>query len=234
MHLLTHEVFQTCAIQHRARADNTGGGITGATQGVISEQIDGVGHDKQNRLAVIGDDAVDDAIENFKIAGKQVKTRLSRLLSRACGDDDQTRVREVGIVARVELHGCEKGQAVGDIESLALGFFAVGVDEHHLGKQTAFGVGVGDARPYEAASDDGAFLFVYHNILLVFSYCLFLYGRLYKKRKGASPSALIYAISFSAAARRTAAQSTSVAARTSSTVAKVGARRRLLSAGSFP
>ena len=155
--VLAQDVLEARGVQHGARSDDAVLGHARQLQRHVREDVHRVRHHQQNALVVALCELGDDGLEDAHVLVHEVEPRLAGLLVRAGRDDDDSRVRRIVVVARVDVHGAGEGHAVRDVERLAFGAVAVDVDEHHLGEQLALHQRERGCRTHEPAPDDGCF-----------------------------------------------------------------------------
>ena len=155
--VLAQDVLEARGVQHRARSDDAVLGHARQLQRHVREDVHRVRHHQQNALVIALCELGDDGLEDAHVLVHEVEPRLAGLLVRAGRDDDDSRVRRIVVVARVDVHGAGEGHAVRDVERLALGTVAVDVDEYHLGEQLALHQRERGCRTHEPAPDDGHF-----------------------------------------------------------------------------
>ena len=158
--MFTKKIFQPRAVQHRAGAEHAVLREPAQLRGGIGENIHGIGDDQQNTIGVVLGDFGNNALENADVLLDQIETRLTRFLSRAGGHDDDRRVGDVLVLARVNAHRLGEGQTVADVEGFSLRLLMADVDQHHLGEQSALHQGECRSRPHESAADNGCFSYV--------------------------------------------------------------------------
>ena len=155
--VLAQGVLEARGVERGAAAEHAVSGHAGELEGHVGQDVHGVRNHQQNALVIALGDLRDDGFEDGDVLVHQVEARLAGRLVRPGRDDGDGRVIDVGVVARVDVHGAAERHAVRDVEGLALGAVVIDVDEHHLGEQARLHEGEGAGRAHEPAADNGHF-----------------------------------------------------------------------------
>lgn len=127
---------ETRGVEGCAGADDAVGGETGELCGSVREDVGGIGGDDEDGVRCRGSDARDDGGEESIVRLDELEAGLAWLLVDAGGDDDESCVGAVFVVAGADAGVGEVG-GVADVCGLALGAATVNVDEDDVGGETA-------------------------------------------------------------------------------------------------
>ena len=131
------QIFKPCRVKHGSAAENPVRRKTADFCRRIGQNVNRVGNHQQNTVSVIFCDFGDNRFKNTDIFLYKVQPCFTGLLPCARRHDDNGSIRNIGIIAGINLHRLCKGQPVADIERLSLGSFLIPVNENHLRKQSA-------------------------------------------------------------------------------------------------
>ena len=155
--MFAEHVLEARGVEHRARPDDAVRGQPREFERHVGEDIDRIRHDEQDAGKAALRDLRHDRLEDAHVLADQVKARFTWLLVRACRDNHDAGVGDVGVITRVDVRRrCER-HAMRDVERLALGAVVVNIDQHHFGEQPALHQRKCGCGSHEPASHDANF-----------------------------------------------------------------------------
>ena len=135
--MLTEEIFQAGCIKHCSRAEHSILRKAAELCRRKCEDINRISYNKNNTVPVIPYDLGYNRLEYANILFYKVKSCFPGLLTCTCGHYDYRGVRNITVVACINIHLLSKGKSVANIESFSLRFFLIIVDKHKLREQAA-------------------------------------------------------------------------------------------------
>ena len=153
--MLAQGVLEARGVERGAATEHAVGGHARELEGHVGQDVHGVRDHQQDALIIALGDLRDDGLEDGDVLVDQIEARLAGRLVRPGRDHGDGRIVDIGVVARVDVHGAAERHAVRDVEGLALGAVVVDVDEDHLREQARLHEGEGAGRAHEPAADDG-------------------------------------------------------------------------------
>ena len=155
--MLPQQIAQASRIQQSPGPDDPLFRHAGGLDRHVRQDVNGIGHNKQDAGAVAFFDLGHDRPENSHIFLDQVQARLPRFLACSRSNNNNGRINDIVVGAGVNIHRMRKGYAMGNIQGFAFRPVLIRIDQHHFGKQTALHQSKSAGGSHEPAADDRNF-----------------------------------------------------------------------------
>ena len=162
--MLPKLIFESRTVEHCPGADHPVLRHVAEPARHIGEDVYRIGHNQQYSLVIPGSDLRDDALVDRHILVNQIQPRLVRFLVRPGCDDDDRRIHDVVVAARIDIHMSYERNAVRHVKRLPLRLVVVRIDQYHLRKQSALHQAERSRRPNKTAAHDRHLSIVDHYI----------------------------------------------------------------------
>jgi hypothetical protein len=155
--MLAQQVTETRAVQHGAGPDDASARPAGPFVGDIRQDVHRIAYDQNHRRRLLEHDFINDIVDDFDIALKQLQPRFARPLFGPGRNHNQVRIRIIRRLGLMNLDGREKRLAMDQIEDLPQGQFMVGIAQGNLIGQTALGQRIGKGGTHGARANNHHF-----------------------------------------------------------------------------
>ena len=153
--MLTQKIFKAARIKDGPAPKDAAPRKAGQLLRDMGQDINGIGHDKENALIIAFGNLRNDRAKNGGILFYQIKARFAHLLAGARRNDNDGGIHDIIIVSSVDVHRGRKDHAVTDIHGFPFRPFPVHIDKDQFRKKSLFHQGKGTCSPDHTAANNG-------------------------------------------------------------------------------